>query len=248
MTGVIKGVVILSEAKDLKLHRSSRWRGCGRLRGVAGRCTRRYEREAWRLGFIRIAGVDEVGRGALFGPVVAAAVILNPARRIPGVDDSKKLSALKRLRLTEKIQERAVAWAVAEVLPERIDAWNIYQASRQAMEQALAALDPAADFVLSDAMRLELPVPCRAVIHGDARSVSIAAASILAKVHRDRLITDWDRVYPGYGLARHKGYATREHLARLRQQGPTPLHRRSFAPVRESLAILHAAEQNPLPF
>lgn len=215
---------------------------------MAGRCTRRYEREAGRLGFARIAGVDEVGRGALFGPVVAAAVILNPARRIPGLDDSKKLTAARRRLLSEKILERAVAWAVAEVLPERIDAWNIYQASRQAMERALKDLKPPADFVLSDAMRLELPVPCRAVIHGDARSVSIAAASILAKVYRDRLLEDWDREFPGYGLARHKGYATREHLARLRQQGPTPLHRRSFAPVRESLAILHAAEQNPLPF
>jgi len=215
---------------------------------VAGRCTRRYEREAGRLGFLRIAGVDEVGRGALFGPVVAAAVILNPARRIPGLDDSKKLTAARRRLLSEKILERAVAWAVAEVLPERIDAWNIYQASRQAMERALKDLKPPADFILSDAMRLELPIPCRAVIHGDARSVSIAAASILAKVHRDRLLEDWDREFPGYGLARHKGYATREHLARLRQQGPTPLHRRSFAPVRESLAILHAAEQNPLPF
>jgi len=215
---------------------------------VAGRCTRRYEREAGRLGFLRIAGVDEVGRGALFGPVVAAAVILNPARRIPGLDDSKKLTAARRRLLSEKILERAVAWAVAEVLPERIDAWNIYQASRQAMERALKDLKPPADFILSDAMRLELPIPCRAVIHGDARSVSIAAASILAKVHRDRLLEDWDREFPGYGLARHKGYATREHLERLRQQGPTPLHRRSFAPVRESLAILHAAEQNPLPF
>ena len=215
---------------------------------MAGRCTRRYEREAGRLGFLRIAGVDEVGRGALFGPVVAAAVILNPARRIPGLDDSKKLTAARRRLLSEKIQERALAWAVAEVLPERIDAWNIYQASRQAMERALKDLKPPADFILSDAMRLELPIPCRAVIHGDARSVSIAAASILAKVYRDRLLEDWDREFPGYGLARHKGYATREHLERLRQQGPTPLHRRSFAPVRESLAILHAAEQNPLPF
>ena len=215
---------------------------------MAGRCTRRYERQAGRLGFLRIAGVDEVGRGALFGPVVAAAVILNPARRIPGLDDSKKLTAARRRLLSEKILERAVAWAVAEVLPERIDAWNIYQASRQAMERALKDLKPPADFILSDAMRLELPIPCRAVIHGDARSVSIAAASILAKVYRDRLLEDWDREFPGYGLARHKGYATREHLARLRQQGPTPLHRRSFAPVRESLAILHAAEQNSLPF
>lgn len=216
--------------------------------GVAGRCTRRYERQAWQNGFRRVAGVDEVGRGALFGPVVAAAVILNPARRIPGLDDSKKLTAAKRRLLAERIRDRALSWAVGEIVPERIDAWNIYQASRQAMEQALAQLDPGPDYVLSDALPLALPVPCRSLVHGDARSVSIAAASILAKVHRDLLLEALDREFPGYGLARHKGYATREHLERLREHGPTPLHRRSFAPVRECLAILHAAEQNPLPF
>lgn len=216
--------------------------------GVAGRCTRRYERQAWQNGFARVAGVDEVGRGALFGPVVAAAVILDPARRIPGLDDSKKLTALTRRRLAEKIQQRALTWAVAEIVPARIDAWNIYQASRQAMESALAQLAPAADYVLSDALPLALPVPCKTLVRGDARSVSIAAASILAKVHRDALLEAFDQEFPGYGLARHKGYATREHLERLRQHGPTPLHRRSFAPVRECLAILDAAEQNPLPF
>ena len=215
---------------------------------VGGKVTRRYERLAWHRGFARVAGVDEVGRGALFGPVVAAAVILDPARRIPGLDDSKKLSAAKRLLLYQKIRERALAWAVAEIVPERIDAWNIYQASRQAMEQALAQLNPTPDYVLSDAMPLSLPVPCQPLVHGDARSVSIAAASIVAKVHRDRLLEAFDRQFPGYGLAQHKGYATREHLERLRQHGPTPLHRRSFAPVRDCLALLDAAEQNPLPF
>lgn len=216
--------------------------------GVAGRCTRRYERQAWAGGFVRVAGVDEVGRGALFGPVVAAAVILDSARRIPGLDDSKKLSALKRTRLAEKIRARALTWAVAEILPERIDAWNIYQATRQAMAGALRQLRPAPDFVLSDAVPLDIPIPCQPVIEGDARSVSIAAASILAKVHRDALLEDFDRLFPGYGLARHKGYATRFHLEQLRRQGPTPLHRRSFAPVRECLSVLQAAEQNPLPF
>ena len=216
--------------------------------GVAGRCTRRYERQAWAEGFARVAGVDEVGRGALFGPVVAAAVILDPARRIPGLDDSKKLTALKRARLAEKIHERAVAWAVGEIVPERIDAWNIYQATRQAMMAAVSALRPPADYVLSDAMRLELTVPWRAVVEGDARSVSIAAASIVAKVHRDALLEKFDREFPGYGLARHKGYATRFHLEQLRRQGPTPLHRRSFAPVRECLSLLRTVEQNPLPF
>jgi len=215
---------------------------------VAGRCTRRYERQAWTSGFARVAGVDEVGRGALFGPVVAAAVMLDPARRIPGIDDSKKLTPLKRLQLAEKIRARALSWAVAEILPGRIDAWNIYQASRQAMAAAVAKLQPPADYVLSDALPLELPIPSLSLIEGDARSVSIAAASILAKVYRDALIEALDRDFPGYGLARHKGYATRFHLEQLRRQGPTPLHRRSFAPVRETLALLEAVEQNPLPF
>ena len=214
---------------------------------VAGRCTRRYERQAWAGGFARVAGVDEVGRGALFGPVVAAAVILDPTRRIHGLDDSKKLTALKRNRLAEKIRSHALAWAVAEILPERIDAWNIYQASRQAMTAALRQLRPAPDFVLSDAMPLDIPIPCQALIEGDARSVSIAAASIVAKVHRDALLDDFDLQFPGYGLARHKGYATRFHLEQLRRQGPTPLHRRSFAPVRECLAPLTSPDQNTLP-
>ncbi|MFQ5662422.1 MAG: ribonuclease HII [Terriglobia bacterium] len=215
---------------------------------MAGRCTRRYERQAWGNGYARVAGVDEAGRGALFGPVVAAAVILDPGRRILGLDDSKKLAANRRLRLAVKIRQRAWAWAVAEILPERIDAWNIYQASRQAMEAALNQLRPAPDYVLADALRLELSVPCKPLVHGDAKSVSIAAASILAKVHRDHLLEDLDRQFPGYGLARHKGYATREHLERLRRQGPTRLHRRSFAPVRELVTLRQAAEQNPLPF
>lgn len=215
---------------------------------MAGRCTRRYERQAWQSGYTRVAGVDEVGRGALFGPVVAAAVVLDPRRRIVGLDDSKKLSAAKRLRLAEKIRQRALAWAIAEVLPERIDAWNIYQASRQAMARALAQLIPPADYVLSDALPLEVGVPCKTLVHGDARSISIAAASIVAKVSRDHLLEALDREFPGYGLARHKGYATRQHLEQLERFGPTPLHRRSFAPVRACLAILQAAEQNPLPF
>lgn len=215
---------------------------------VAGRCTRRYERMAWREGFSLVAGTDEAGRGALFGPVVAAAVILDPNRRIHGLDDSKKLSRAKRERAAEKIRTRALTWAVAQVQPDRIDAWNIYQASRQAMAAAVSRLVPAADYVLSDAVPLDLRVPCRSIIEGDARSVSIAAASILAKVHRDALMAELDLEFPGYGLARHKGYATQFHLEQLRRQGPTPMHRRSFAPVRESLALLEAMEQNPLPF
>lgn len=220
---------------------------------MAGRCTRRYERLAWRRGFERVAGTDEVGRGALFGPVVAAAVILDPTRRIPGLDDSKRVAPLRRRALAEKIRERALSHAVAYVTPERIDAWNIYQASRQAMVAALTQLYPAPDFVLSDAMPLELTcagalIPCLALVHGDARSVSIAAASILAKVERDALMAELDQLYPDYGLARHKGYATREHLEKLRRHGPTPLHRRSFAPVRACQEWVYSAEQEPLPF
>lgn len=205
-----------------------------------------------------MAGTDEVGRGALFGPVVAAAVILDPARRIPGLDDSKRVPADRRRELAQKIRERSLAYAVAYVTPERIDAWNIYQASRQAMLAALSQLYPAPDFVLSDALPLDLSalggqngatcVPCLNIIRGDARSVSIAAASIMAKVERDALMDELDQLYPDYGLRRHKGYATREHLERLRRHGPTPLHRRSFAPVRASLAWVWNAEQEPLPF
>lgn len=216
--------------------------------GVGGRCTRRWERRAELAGFALVAGVDEVGRGALFGPVVAAAVILDPRRRIAGIDDSKKLTVGRREALAGKIRARALAWSVAEVLPERIDAWNIYQATRQAMQQAVAKLKVLPGYVLSDAVPLELPLPCQALIRGDSRSVSIAAASILAKVHRDALMRELDQKFPGYGLAQHKGYATREHLVRLRELGPTPLHRKSFAPVRESLALLAAMEQSPLPF
>lgn len=225
---------------------------------MAGRVSRRYERMAWSRGFRFVAGTDEVGRGALFGPVVAAAVILDPARRIPGLDDSKRISAARRTELAQKIRERSLSYAVAYVNPERIDAWNIYQASAQAMLAALAQLHPAPDFVLSDAMPLKLgtvrptrrqePTPCLPLIGGDARSVSVAAASVLAKVERDALMRELDQLYPGYGLARHKGYATREHLEKLRRYGPTPLHRRSFAPVRACLEWVYNAEQEVFPF
>ncbi|MFQ5927452.1 MAG: ribonuclease HII, partial [Terriglobia bacterium] len=164
---------------------------------MAGHCSRRYERMAWRRGFRRVAGTDEVGRGALFGPVVAAAVILDSTRRIPGLDDSKRVAPGRRLELAEKIRARALSYALAYVNPERIDAWNIYQASRQAMHAALTQLYPPPDFVLSDALPLELAaIPSLSLIRGDARSVSIAAASILAKVERDALMVELDQLYP----------------------------------------------------
>jgi ribonuclease HII len=197
-------------------------------------CSSRFERAARKLGWTRIAGLDEAGRGALFGPVVAAAVILNPKRRIVGLDDSKQIIAERRELLAERIKQHALAWSVAEMDAQRIDAWNIYQASRQAMTAALQQLAVTPDYLLIDALQLDVLIEQKSLIKGDCRSVSIAAASILAKTHRDARMQYWDSVYPLYGLAQHKGYATQEHLEALRQHGPTPLHRFSFAPVRDS--------------
>jgi ribonuclease HII len=195
------------------------------------RCTLKYEKVAWAAGAKLVAGVDEVGRGSLFGPVVAAAVILDPCYRIRGLRDSKLLFAERREVLAERIREHAVAWAIAAVDSARIDQINIYHASRLAMHEAVAQLKPAADHLLIDAMRLDCDVPQQSIIHGDALSASIAAASILAKVHRDRMISEWDPVFPAYGLRSNKGYSTPKHLAALREHGPSPLHRQSFAPV-----------------
>jgi ribonuclease HII len=194
-------------------------------------CTMKFEKQAWQSGARMIAGVDEVGRGSLFGPVVAAAVILDPGYRIRGLRDSKLLLAERREVLAERIREHAVAWAIAAVDAARIDQINIYQASRVAMREAVIRLEPGPDHLLIDAMRLDCELPQRAIIHGDALSASIAAASILAKVERDRMVREWDPVFPVYGLASNKGYSTPHHLAALRQHGPSPLHRQSFAPV-----------------
>ncbi len=201
------------------------------------RCTLRYEKEAWTSGARLVAGVDEVGRGSLFGCVVAAAVILDPAYRIRGLRDSKLLPRERREVLAERIREHAIAWSVAAVDVARIDQINIYHASRAAMRDAVLRLAPAADHLLIDAMRIDYELPQKPIIHGDALSASIAAASILAKVERDRMMCEWDSVFPAYGLASHKGYSTPKHLAALREFGPTPLHRQSFAPVW----------QNPVP-
>ena len=195
-------------------------------------CSSRFERAARQLGWTRIAGIDEAGRGALFGPVVAAAVILNPKRRIVGLDDSKKLVPDRRFELAGRIRDHALAWAVAEVDAARIDAWNIYQASRQAMTAALKQLSLAPDYLLIDAMELDVLIEQKSLIKGDARSVSIAAASILAKTHRDLRMDEWDGIYPGYGFAQHKGYGTPQHLAAIAALGPSAIHRRSFAPMK----------------
>jgi len=210
-------------------------------------CSSRYERLARQQGWTRIAGLDEAGRGALFGPVVAAAAILDPARVIRGLDDSKKLSPERRAELAPLIRERAVAWAVAQVEPARIDAWNILQASRQAMTFAVSQLSVAPDYLLLDAVTLDLPLPQKSLIHGDARSVSIAAASILAKVSRDALLEQLDSSYPQYNLRSNKGYGTPDHLEALRLHGPSALHRFSFAPVREASSWTWKPSQQPLP-
>jgi len=201
------------------------------------RCTLRYEKKAWTAGAQLVAGVDEVGRGSLFGCVVAAAVILDPTYRLRGLRDSKLLLPERREVLAERIRRHAIAWAVAAVDAARIDQINIYQASRAAMSEAVQRLAPAADHLLVDAVKLDCELPQNAIVHGDALSASIAAASILAKVERDRIMREWDAVFPQYGLASHKGYSTPKHLAALRDLGPTPLHRQSFAPVW----------QNPVP-
>jgi len=175
--------------------------------------------------------VDEVGRGSLFGPVVAAAVILDPEYRIHGLRDSKLLPAERREELALLIRQHSISWAVAAVDSARIDQINIYHASRLAMLRAVQQLAPGASYLLVDALRLDCDLPQEAIIHGDALSVSIAAASIIAKVERDRMVSAWDPVFPAYGLASNKGYCTPRHLAALREHGPSPLHRQSFAPV-----------------
>jgi ribonuclease HII len=210
-------------------------------------CCSRYERDARQHGWQRIAGLDEAGRGSLFGPVVAAAVILNPRRRIVGLDDSKKLTPDRRQELAPRIREHALAWAVAEIEASRIDAWNIYQASRQAMMAAVSQLFPLPDYLLLDAIEIDLPIEQKALIHGDARSVSIAAASILAKVERDQRMQDFDQLYPQYGLAQNKGYGTPDHLEALQRHGPSPLHRFSYSPVREAGCWAVGAKQDMLP-
>jgi ribonuclease HII len=195
------------------------------------RCTLKFEKRAWDCGAHLVAGVDEVGRGSLFGPVVAAAVILDPTYRIRGLRDSKLLPAERREVLAERIREHAIAWAIAAVDAARIDQINIYQASRVAMREAVTKLRPGPTHLLVDAVRLDCDLPQQPIIHGDALSASIAAASILAKVERDRMICLWDPVFPLYRLASNKGYSTPHHLAALREHGPSPLHRQSFAPV-----------------
>ncbi|OFW17740.1 MAG: ribonuclease HII [Acidobacteria bacterium RIFCSPLOWO2_12_FULL_66_10] len=185
-----------------------------------------------RAGFVHVAGVDEVGRGCLAGPVVAAAVVLHPDRHIAGISDSKQVPAAERERLRDRIVAEAIAWAVAEADPREIDRLNIHQASLRAMQRAVFGLAPLPDVVLVDAFRVPgLPMAQRAVIHGDRRCAAIAAASIVAKVARDRMMLELHDRDPRYGFDRHKGYATAEHLSAVARFGYSEAHRRSFRPL-----------------
>lgn len=196
----------------------------------------RYEEELNDNGITLIAGVDEVGRGPLAGPVVVAAVILPECLRIKGINDSKQLSEKKRLELYEEIYEKALAIEVFFLGPEEIDNLNIYQATKLAMLNCINNLGIKPEHVLIDAMPLnELEIPHTSIIHGDALSASIAAASIVAKVERDAYMVKMSKIYPGYGFENHKGYSTKEHIEALERLGVTPIHRKTFGPVQKCL-------------
>ena len=208
------------------------------------RCGWKLERAARESGALQIAGLDEVGRGPMFGPVVAAAVILPHGCRLRGLNDSKKLPEKKRAELDIVIREKALAWAIAAVDAETIDRINIRRASLLAMRLAVEQLTLIPDYLLIDGVdTIDWPCPQQSVIQGDGTSFSIAAASVLAKVHRDALLVELDSQYPGYGLARHKGYCSAEHMAALARLGPTPLHRKSYSPVAQQLLPLEIEEE-----
>lgn len=188
-----------------------------------------YEKEARSKGIMLVAGMDEAGRGPLAGPVVAAAVILDPDNPIYGVDDSKKLSPQKRAALKAEIEEKAISVGVGIVDVETIDSINILEATKLAMKKAVAALDPQPELLLIDAVQLkDLPIAQQPIIKGDALSVSIAAASIIAKETRDEMLKAYDELYPEYGFASHKGYGTKQHMDAIRNLGPLPIHRKTF--------------------
>ena len=197
------------------------------------------ERQLWKQGYAQVAGIDEVGRGPLAGPVMAAAVVFAPrfrVRNLPGLNDSKKLSPLARERLSPRIQRFAQSVGIGSACHDEIDALGIVEATKTAMTRAVHQLENQVDHLLVDALTLSCDgLPCRAIIHGDALCSSIAAASIVAKVARDHFMQEMEVIYPGYGFAQHKGYPTEAHMAALEQLGPTPIHRRSFAPVRRVL-------------
>lgn len=196
-----------------------------------------FEAEARRRGYRLVAGLDEAGRGPLAGPVVAAAVILPRRCRLDGLDDSKQLTETERARLYDEIRQRAVGVGVGRASEREIDAMNILEATRLAMSRAIQALPVRPDYLLLDAVELPaIPLPQRAIVKGDALSVSVAAASIIAKVTRDRLMSEYHRQYPQYNFVAHKGYGTAEHLRMLAAHGPCAIHRLSFRPVGEVVA------------
>lgn len=198
-------------------------------KGVELRCTSHFEDEARSLGATIVAGLDEVGRGALCGPVVACAAILGESFDTLGLDDSKRLTRRQRESLATRIRGGARAWAIGCADPSEIDRFNVLRATHLAMERAVAGLGVRPDLLLVDALTVPgIPIPQKAIVKGDALSVSIAAASIVAKVARDQMMREWDRRYPGYGLGRNMGYASRDHREALRRLGPSEIHRRSF--------------------
>lgn len=192
-----------------------------------------YEREAQKQSFQYVAGIDEVGRGPLAGPVVAAAVILPENIFISGINDSKKLSSKKREQLYQEIKNEALAIGIGVVGADVIDEINIYQATKKAMNIAINQLSIFPDFLLIDAMKIDTPITQRSLIKGDSLSVSIASASIIAKVYRDRLMMEYSKKYPEYQFEKNAGYGTREHIQAIRKFGPTPIHRKTFAPIKE---------------
>jgi ribonuclease HII len=209
-----------------------------RSEGQRLRSMLRYERALWAEGIALVAGIDEAGMSPLAGPVAAAAVIFPRGARIPGVDDSKKLDPARRDELAPVIRATSIAWSVAFVTPEEIDTINIYWAGLLAMRRAVEGLAMQPEHLLIDGRKLrELAIPQQRIVKGDAKSLTIAAASILAKTARDAVMIDLDAQYPGYGFCRHKGYPVKSHVKALSRLGACPAHRRSFAPVREALGL-----------
>lgn len=216
----------------------ARRRFANRSEGQRLRKLLRYENALWAKGILYVAGIDEAGMSPLAGPVAAAAVIFEPGSRIPGIDDSKKLSVAARNRLAIQIKETALAWSVCFAEVAEIDSMNIYWAGILAMRRAVEGLPSSPGYLLIDARRIrDVNIDQQAIVGGDAKSLTIAAASILAKTARDELMDKLDAEHPGYGFSKHKGYPVREHLAALKRLGASPIHRRSFAPVREVLDL-----------
>ena len=192
----------------------------------------RYEKELYQAGYQTIAGIDEVGRGPLAGPVVAAAVILPPGCKINGLNDSKKIPKKKHQDIYQAVMDKALAVGIGLMNSEIIDQVNIYEATKLAMKEALSKLRLKSDYLLIDAMKLDVDIPQESIIKGDANSLSIAAARIVAKVTRDKLMTDYDKEFPGYDFAQNAGYGTKSHLQGLERHGVTPIHRKTFEPVK----------------